>query len=131
MTAIEITHENFATEVTESEVPVLLDMWAAWCGPCRALSPIVDELASRVRRPPQGRQDRRRRRARAASDFNVLSIPTLVLVKNGEVVASAIGARPKARLAEDLQLEEHAACSLTDLTRAPAPGHRSAGRSVP
>lgn len=109
MTPIEITHQNFATEVTESDVPVLLDMWAAWCGPCRALSPIVDELASEYAgRLKVGKIDVDAE-PELANQFNVLSIPTLVLVKDGEVVASAIGARPKARLAEDLQLEQHAA----------------------
>jgi len=109
MTPIEITNENFATEVTESEVPVLLDLWAAWCGPCRALAPIVDELATEYEgRLKVGKIDVDAQ-PELANAFNVLSIPTLVLVKNGEVVANAIGARPKARLAQDLQLDEHVA----------------------
>ena len=97
--SIEITSSNFQTEVVESDVPVLLDMWAAWCGPCRMVGPIVDELAGDYAgRIKVGKLDA----------FGVASIPTIVLLKDGQVVAHAIGARPKAQLAQALRLDEFA-----------------------
>jgi thioredoxin 1 len=107
--AIEITESNYQTEVADSASPVLIDLWAAWCGPCRLVAPIVDEIASEYAgRIKVGKVDVDAEPGLAAK-FNALSIPTIVLVKNGEVVATAIGARPKAALVEALELEQHAA----------------------
>jgi thioredoxin 1 len=109
--SIEITSSNFQTEVAESEIPVLLDMWAAWCGPCRMVSPIVDELAGEYAgRIKVGKLDVDAEPGLAAS-FGVASIPTIVLIKDGKVVAHAIGARPKAQLAHALRLDEFAAAA--------------------
>jgi thioredoxin 1 len=106
--SIEITSSNFQSEVVESEVPVLLDMWAAWCGPCRMVSPIVDELAGEYAgRIKVGKIDVDAEPSIAAA-FGVQSIPTIVLIKDGQVVAQAIGARPKAQLAQALRLDEFA-----------------------
>ena len=106
--SIEITSANFQTEVAESDVPVLLDMWAAWCGPCRMVSPIVDELAGDYAgRIKVGKIDVDEQ-PELQEAFQALSIPTLVLVKDGTVVAKAVGARPKAALAAALELEQHA-----------------------
>lgn len=106
-TPIEITESNFQAEVVQSESPVLIDLWAAWCGPCRLVAPIVDEIASDYRgRIKVGKVDVDAEPGLAAR-FNALSIPTIVLVKNGEVVASAVGARPKAALVEALELDLH------------------------
>jgi thioredoxin len=106
--SIEITSSNFQTEVGESEIPVLLDMWAAWCGPCRMVSPIVDELAGEYAgRIKVGKLDVDAEPGIAAA-FGVGSIPTIVLIKDGHVVAHAIGARPKAQLAQALRLDEFA-----------------------
>ena len=106
--SIEITSSNFQTEVAESDIPVLLDMWAAWCGPCRMVSPIVDELAGEYAgRIKVGKLDVDAEPGIAAS-FGVASIPTIVLIKGGQVVAHAIGARPKAQLAQALRLDEFA-----------------------
>jgi thioredoxin 1 len=105
---MEITSSNFQSEVVESEVPVLLDMWAAWCGPCRMVSPIVDELAGEYAgRIKVGKIDVDAEPSIAAA-FGVQSIPTIVLIKDGQVVAQAIGARPKAQLAQALRLDEFA-----------------------
>jgi thioredoxin 1 len=107
-TPIDITQSNYQTEVAESTSPVLIDLWAAWCGPCRLVAPIVDEIASDYEgRIKVGKVDVDAEPALAAK-FNALSIPTIVLVKDGEVVASAVGARPKAALVEALELEQHA-----------------------
>ena len=109
MTAIEITKDNFQSEVLDSELPVLLDLWAAWCGPCRLVAPVVEEIAAEYAgRLKVGKIDVDDQPELQAA-FDALSIPTLVLVKDGAVVAKAIGARPKAALASALALDEHAA----------------------
>ena len=105
--SIEITKANFQAEVVESDVPVLLDLWAAWCGPCRMVSPIVDELAGDYAgRIKVGKVDVDAE-PELAGAFGVSSIPTLLLLKDGQVVERAVGARPKAQLAEALRLSEH------------------------
>ena len=106
--AIEITKDNFKSEVLESELPVLLDLWAAWCGPCRLVAPVVDELAVEYAgRIKVGKIDVDEQ-PELQEAFQALSIPTLVLVKDGTVVAKAVGARPKAALAAALELDQHA-----------------------
>ena len=103
MTAIEITKDNFQSEVLDSELPVLLDLWAAWCGPCRLVAPVVEEIAAEYAgRLKVGKIDVDDQ-PELQETFQALSIPTLVLVKDGKV-----GARPKAALAAALELEEHA-----------------------
>jgi thioredoxin 1 len=107
LSSIEITKTNFQTEVVESDVPVLLDLWAAWCGPCRMVSPIVDELAGDYAgRIKVGKVDVDAE-PELAGTFGVSSIPTLLLLKSGEVVERAVGARPKAQIAQALRLDEH------------------------
>ncbi|MPM75259.1 Thioredoxin [bioreactor metagenome] len=81
----------------ESDKPVLLDFWASWCGPCRMVSPVVDEIAEETPNIKVGKINVDEQRELAAS-FNVMSIPTLVVVKNGKVVNKAIGARPKGQI---------------------------------
>src|SRR3954447_4553362 len=108
MTAIEITKDNFQSEVLDSELPVLLDLWAAWCGPCRLVAPVVEEIAAEYAgRLKVGKIDVDDQ-PELQETFQALSIPTLVLVKDGKVVAKAVGARPKAALTAALELEEHA-----------------------
>jgi thioredoxin 1 len=106
--AVEITQSNFQSEVMDSGVPVLLDLWAAWCGPCRLVAPVIDEIASEYgERLKVGKIDVDAEPALAGA-FGVSSIPTIVLVKDGSVVARAIGAQPKQRLVQALALDEHA-----------------------
>jgi len=108
MNAIEITKENLQQEVIDSELPALLDLWAAWCGPCRLVAPVVDELATEYAgRIKVGKIDVDEQ-PELQETFQALSIPTLVLVKDGQVVAKAVGARPKAALAAALELDQHA-----------------------
>lgn len=94
MAVITITKENFAQEVLQSEKPVLLDFWASWCGPCRMLSPIVDEVAEERSDIKVGKVNVDEQPDLAAQ-FGVMSIPTLLVFKNGKLVNQTVGARPK------------------------------------
>lgn len=94
MAVINITKENFAQEVLHSEKPVLLDFWASWCGPCRIVSPIVDEIA-RERGDIKVGKVNVDEQGELAARFGVMSIPTLVVIRDGRVVNQAVGARPK------------------------------------
>ena len=94
MSVVTITKENFQKEVVESEKRVLLDFWASWCGPCRMLSPVVDEVAEERTDVKVGKVNVDEQ-PELASRFGVVSIPTLVVMKNGKIVDQAIGARPK------------------------------------
>jgi thioredoxin 1 len=101
MAVVTITNNNFETEVLKSDKPVLLDFWAAWCGPCRMVSPIVDEIAQEVSAVKVGKVNVDEN-PDLAQKFGVMSIPTLVVIKDGKVVQRAVGARPKASIKEML-----------------------------
>ena len=95
MSAININKNNFQNEVLNSEMPVLLDFWASWCGPCRMVSPIVDEIAAERGDIKVGKVNVDEQ-PELAGQFGVMSIPTLVVMKRGKVVNQMVGARPKA-----------------------------------
>ncbi|MBP1926061.1 thioredoxin 1 [Sedimentibacter acidaminivorans] len=97
MSTLKITKENFEKEVINSDKPVLLDFWAAWCTPCKMVSPIVEEIASEVTDAKVGKVNIDEQPELAAA-FNVMSIPTLAVMKNGKVVNSIVGARPKSAI---------------------------------
>ncbi len=97
MSALHITNQNFKQEVLESSKPVLLDFWASWCGPCRRVGPVVEEIAAEHPELKVGKINVDEERE-LASAFGVMSIPTLVVVKNGKEVNRAVGAMPKAQI---------------------------------
>ena len=97
MSVVTITKENFQKEVVESEKRVLLDFWASWCGPCRMLSPIVDEIAEERTDIKVGKVNVDEQQDLAAT-FNVMSIPTLIVLDKGQVVNQSVGVRPKKQI---------------------------------
>ena len=101
MSAIKVNKDNFQREVTESEKPVLLDFWASWCGPCRMVSPIVDEIAEERSDITVGKVNVDDENA-LAMKYGVMSIPTLIVFKDGKEAARIVGARPKAAILAEL-----------------------------
>jgi thioredoxin len=99
---IDVTDANFDVEVLESETPVVVDFWAPWCGPCRVVSPILEELHNE-------REDLRVVKVNVdenqaiAARYEILSIPTMILFKNGQIAKKVIGALPKARLVAEFE----------------------------
>ena len=97
MAVITVTKDNFQKEVLESEKPVLLDFWASWCGPCRMVSPIVDEIAEERLDIAVGKVNVDEQ-PELAGKFGVASIPTLVILRGGRIVRQSVGAMPKSRI---------------------------------
>lgn len=91
MSVLTITSKNFEQEVSNSDKPVLLDFWASWCGPCKMLSPIVDQVAEELAGTVKVGKINVDEQQDLASAFNIMSIPTLVLLKNGKLVNQSVG----------------------------------------
>ncbi|MGI5934640.1 MAG: thioredoxin [Lawsonibacter sp.] len=97
MSVIHIDRNNFQSEVLGSDRPVLLDFWAPWCGPCRMVGPILDEIAGE-RSDIKVAKINVDEQPELAGQFGVMSIPTLVVMKDGRIVQQAVGVRPKAQI---------------------------------
>ena len=98
MTELQITKDNFEQEVLKSDKPVLIDFWAPWCGPCRMLSPTISEIAEESKDKVKVGKVNVDEESELASMFRVSSIPLLVVMKDGKVVNSAVGVRPKSQI---------------------------------
>ncbi|HEY1785550.1 MAG TPA: thioredoxin [Pirellulales bacterium] len=96
----EFTDENFRKEVLESSTPVLVDFWAPWCGPCRMIAPLIDELASENTGAVKVGKLNIDNSPAAAQTYGVISIPTLMIFNRGQVVERFVGMQPKAKLQE-------------------------------
>ena len=98
----DVTDTNFQAEVLESETPVLVDFWAPWCGPCRLVAPVMEEIANErddIRVVKVNTDENQQ----TAVQYQIISIPTMILFKNGEVAKKVVGAMPKARLESELE----------------------------
>ncbi|MBT4908517.1 MAG: thioredoxin [Microbacteriaceae bacterium] len=100
--ARDVTDHNFATEVLASEKPIMVDFWAEWCGPCRAVSPILDQIASEHADKIDVVKLNVDDNPETAMKYQVTSIPTMKIFRGGEVVKTVIGAKPKPALEADL-----------------------------
>ena len=100
---IEITTDNFEDEVIKSDMPVLVDFWAVWCGPCKMVSPFIDELAGDFSGKAKVGKINVDEQMALAEKFKVMTIPTVMVFKNGEVVEKAVGARSKSDYAQMLE----------------------------
>ena len=98
MSLVHISDDSFDTDVINSETPVLVDFWAEWCGPCKAIAPILDELAGEYEGKVRIAKLDVDANPKTAQQFNVRSIPTLILFKNGDVGAQHVGATSKQQL---------------------------------
>ena len=103
MAELKITRENFENEVMKSNIPGLIDFWAPWCGPCRMMGSIIEQLAEEYEGKAKVGKVNVDEEGELSQAFGVMSIPTIVLVKDGKVVRQAVGARPKAEVEAMLQ----------------------------
>ena len=102
MEALEVTDDSFASEVLNSELPVLVDFWAEWCGPCKMVSPIVEELSNEYNGKVKVAKLDVDSNPQTATNYGIRGIPTLLMFKDGSAVDQIVGAVPKTQIAERL-----------------------------
>lgn len=102
-TAAQVTDSSFKQEVLDSDVPVLVDFWAPWCGPCRMVAPVVDEISEQYKGQIKVVKVNTDENPQVASQYGIRSIPTLMIFKDGEKVDMVVGAVPKTTLASTLE----------------------------
>ena len=98
MSALHLDEKNFEAEVVKSQLPVLVDFWAEWCGPCKMIAPIIDQISVELQGKLKVAKVNVDESSELAGRFNVMSIPTLLIFKNGQPVEQIVGAMPKDRL---------------------------------
>ena len=101
--AVHTTDSDFKKDVLDSKVPVLVDFWAEWCGPCRMVAPVLDELAKEYDGKIKVAKVNVDENQQVSMDFHIRSIPTLLFFKNGEMIKQLIGAHPKSKLVAEIQ----------------------------
>ncbi|WP_329886390.1 thioredoxin [Pseudoramibacter faecis] len=99
MSVVTLTKDNFESEVLQSDKPVLVDFWASWCGPCKMVSPLVDEIAEEHDEVKVGKINVDEE-SELAQQFQIMSIPTLLVFKDGEIAQRQVGAVPKEKIVE-------------------------------
>ena len=102
MSEIKITKANFEEEVLNSPIPVVIDFWATWCGPCRMIAPVIEEIAEEYASVVKVGKVNVDEEPELASKFGIISIPTVVLVKDGQISAKSVGYRTKEQLTNEL-----------------------------
>ena len=100
---VTVTKDNFATQVLQSKTPILIDFWASWCAPCRAVAPILDELAAKYKGKFTVGKVNVDEYPELAAQFGILNIPTLLFLKGGQEVDRVVGVQPKAQLEAKIQ----------------------------
>lgn len=103
MAAVHVTVENFENEVLREKKPVLVDFWASWCGPCKILLPIIEELAEELTHAKVCKVNVDEQGA-LAEKFNIMTIPTLLVFKDGKVINTSVGVKPKSEILEMLSI---------------------------
>ena len=104
MSVINLDSKNFEEEVLNSEVPVLIDFWATWCGPCRMMAPVVEEIANEVGEKAKVCKLNIDENKEIAEKYDVMSIPTFIIIKNGKVAATTVGVQAKENIIKFLNI---------------------------